>query len=143
MQQSSTLASVRNHIVLISLLITWSLRFARQINLGFRNCVVSRRNITIHTQERISTDFQIAVSQRWRDVRAKIPFFLRQDVLQAFTCFGSQSIILRCLQHTSFMPNVGMAASSDSKKHGAVDMIDDKSQIFLYICAQQKLVLPR
>ena len=53
------------------------------------------QDVTIHTQERISTDFEIPVSMRQGNMCAGIRLFLRQDIVQALTCFGSQGFILR------------------------------------------------
>ena len=70
-------------------------RFHRQVDLGFMCCLIFHRTVTIHTQVRISTDFETTVSVRQRNIRVGIHLFLRQDVVQALTCFGSQGFILR------------------------------------------------
>ena len=106
---------------------------------------VFHRNVTILTQERISTDLKIPMSVRQRNIRVGIHLFLRQDIVQALTCFGSQGFIL-CLdifsaqtqgQVSTRQPFDSVFQLQVTQKHGAVDVIDDKSQIFVHICSQQ------
>ena len=82
---------------------------------------------------------------RQRNVGAGIHFSLRQNVLQALTCLRSQNIALRFdafnaqtqRQMSAWQPFDRVFQLQVTRKHRAIDVIDDKSQIFLYICAQQ------
>ena len=77
---------------------------------------------------------------------SKFTFFLRQDIVQALTCFGSQGFILRLDVFSaqtqgqvfdSATARQCLPAFQMTQKHRAIDMIDDKSQIFVHICSQQ------
>ena len=82
---------------------------------------------------------------RQRDVRVGMHFLQRQDVFQALACFRSQSIIMRLDifsaqtqgQVSAWQPLHCVFQLQVNKKHGANDLTDDKSQIFVCICSQQ------
>ena len=107
-----------------------------------RSCEVPSRYTT---QEKISTDFEVTVSVRQGNIRVGIHLFLRQEIVQALTCFGSQGFIPRLDifgaqtkgQVSTRQPLNSVFQLQVTQKHGAIDMTDDKSQIFVHICSQQ------
>ena len=54
-----------------------SVGFTDISNLGIMCCLVFHRNVTIHTQKTISTDFQMPMSMRQRNMCVRIHLFLR------------------------------------------------------------------
>ena len=60
-------------------------------------CLIFRKNVTIHTQERISTDFEIPVSMRQRNIRVGIHLSLRQDMFRRSRVSGVKASY--CARH--------------------------------------------
>ena len=53
-----------------------------QVDLGIMCCLIFHGNVMIHTQEMISTDFEIPVSMRQRNIRVGIRLFLDKTLFK-------------------------------------------------------------